>query len=163
MTIDNFLRRLPFVGGGRNHNAEDDSRDAARTLDPREEKRRLEASYAPAPRMEYAPEPTAPPPHHVDDAAADDDAPPHSRRFLSQPWRQRTPEERRDLKKRAKKCCKRSVRYLFFVFNVVLLIFGGALLGAAVWIRGQTAEFFEVERNESDMVRERERRIPYAL
>ena len=56
------------------------------------------------------------------------------------------------MKKRAKKCCKRSVRYLFFIFNVVLLIFGGILLGASVWLRGQTAEFFEVEREESDVV-----------
>ena len=45
-----------------------------------------------------------------------------------------------------------SVRYLFFIFNVVLLIFGGILLGASVWICGQTAEFFEVEREESDVV-----------
>ena len=56
------------------------------------------------------------------------------------------------MRSKAKKCCKRSVRYLFFAFNIVLLVFGGGLLGAAVWIRGQTAEFFEVERGESDMV-----------
>jgi len=56
------------------------------------------------------------------------------------------------MQKRAKKCCKRSVRYLFFACNIVLLVFGGGLLGASIWIRGQTAEFFEVERYESRMV-----------
>ena len=161
MTIGNFLRQLnPFGGSGgggrdrdRRDRHDDDDPDATRTLDPREEKRRLENSYAPAPTrpsMDYSsphPEtPSAPPP---------DISPPHhpsNRRFMNQPWRQRTPEEMRDMRSKAKKCCKRSVRYLFFAFNIVLLVFGGGLLGAAVWIRGQTAEFFEVERGESDMV-----------
>lgn len=153
MTIDNFLRRLPFVGGrnASTRDADDErDRDAARTLDPREEKRRLESSYAPASRMEYA-EPSAPLPD-ASPAAAPSSSSSSNRRFINQPWRQRTPEERRNMKRKAKVCCKRSVRYLFFAFNVVLLIFGGALLGASVWIRGQTAEYFEIERNESDMV-----------
>ena len=87
-----------------------------------------------------------------DDEEVSGDSPQNSRRFLSQPWRRRTPEEGESVGEKAQRCWRKTPRYLFFFFNAVLLLFGGAVLGASLWIRGQTAEFFEIERDESDMV-----------
>jgi len=69
-------------------------------------------------------------------------------------WRRKLmTEDQKDVcRRRATQCCKRSLRYLLFCMNSVLLLLGGAFLGLSIWIKGQTKEFFEKERHESGMV-----------
>ena len=53
------------------------------------------------------------------------------------------------------------LRYLFFVFNVLLLLTGGVIGAGASWGRNYGAEFFERERHESVLVAKIEDLIGY--